>query len=403
NVDALYGQAEIHFINAEKTNEKSGPADAKENYLKSIDLNNKATNCDPKCFRAYYMEGLAQNKVGEHEAAAMTFAGAISSNPFNYQVLIERGNTFFGLKKFEEAIKDYSATLQLLSANDNSTSKDTVKDNKIREANINLLLGEALYYNAYIYNKSSYDDARETLTKAIKLNEDNAEANYYMGLTYYAESDMPAAKNDYFSKANSYLDEAIDKNGTDYRYFYQRARTHDKRKKFADAIKDYTKVLDLDKLNLGKDTRYLRGLCYFRKKLTKEALDDFKLYKSDPNAETDTSFYADYSFVLLCSNQDLLAFNTLSKVMGAGPYHPKVSFALACYYYAKDDQLKSTATAQLKLADDLLEKAFASKKLSKDDLKFMKDVFIKRLNPNNGSYERLDKRFTALIKDYHNF
>ncbi|MEP6725502.1 MAG: tetratricopeptide repeat protein [Bacteroidota bacterium] len=134
----------------------------------------------------------------------------------------------------------------------------------------------ANYYHAMgdeAFQRKAYLEAIQSYKRAIAMNPKDALAYYQSGVAYEMLGDA------YSSKALEEYNSAIDINPADGLFWYRRASVKYGIKRYADAIKDYNKVITLN----SDDTKtqyayaiYFRGKSYYFLKILSSACIDFK-------------------------------------------------------------------------------------------------------------------------------
>ncbi len=376
NANALHGKAEIRLITGDEQRLAKNNAAAAVSYGESIKLNRQAITCSPAFSDVHFKEGLAHLRIGEFDLAINSFTNAIKSESNNVQAYIERGNTFQIQEKYAKAVDDYNQAIVILQANLEAAKKGS---DKLRVNNIvgdlsksNQLNGQAQYYLA------DYINAILSLNKSIDWVETNNEAFYYRGLVYFAKNEL--------SKSTKDLGEAI-KIKPQYKYYYQNGRVNFKNRSYPAAINNFSEAINTDSLNELKDKFYLRGLSYFKSKQYNEAIRDFDTYNKETGVKTDTAFYADYGLAQLFVNQDTSAVKSFQYVLTISPNNARALFGMGCSYAKK---------GQFDMVFDLMQKAFTTRVLSKDEIKPEEEAFLADFNKvkaNRSKYNELKKTY----------
>ncbi|MFT3932275.1 MAG: PKD domain-containing protein [Chitinophagaceae bacterium] len=123
------------------------------------------------------------------------------------------------------------------------------------------------------FRNEKYQDAINSYKRAVFLNPKDALAYYQMGVCYEMLGDA------YISKALEVYDAAIRINSSDGLYWYRRAMVKYQMKRYADAIPDFTKTINLrseDTQNQYGNAIYFRGKAYYFIKNMTNACTDFK-------------------------------------------------------------------------------------------------------------------------------
>ena len=271
-----------------------------------------------------------------------------------------RGDTFFDLGKFEDAIQNYDKAIEL-DSNVNSACyynrgtayfslgkfEDAIQDyNKAIDLNPN---DESVYYNrgvAFIY-LNEYEKAIENLSKAIDLNPNKDSTYYNRGIAFTNLSDSEKAIKDF--------NKAIDLNSNNASYYNNRGTLYINQGNYDEAVKDFSKAIDLNPIftfgysNLGNlynnlnkyekaiknlskaidldpnfsDAYNIRGVSYVNQKKFSEAIKDFsKAIDLNPN---DKEYYYNLGNLYSNLNEYEKAIENLSKAIDLDP-----NFSDAC-------------------------------------------------------------------------
>ncbi len=123
------------------------------------------------------------------------------------------------------------------------------------------------------------DGATNSYLKAIRTNPHNSEPYNHLGNLYFRH------KQDY-ERAQIYYSQAIDRDPSIARYFFDRGAIHYYFKQYDPAIIDFSTVLELQPEN--GPARYYRGVCHHMLGQIEEALQDFQtLLQADKSWETE--------------------------------------------------------------------------------------------------------------------
>lgn len=227
----------------------------------------QSVNLMNQCMTAkgYYLVGKheLERKKAEHEKQVKDYSMAIQNkdyekainlmnklildNPNSFGPYQGRGNAYFLLKKYNEAISDYNKAISLGCQEVEIYAWKSLSFAEIGEYDIALEVAnqaiqdrsDANLYNAraYILNKKEkYDDALEDCNKAISL--DNKRPNFYKnkGVAYFGKGQHDKAM-EQFNKAISINPE--------YSYAYsERGKLFAKLNKNENAINDYKKACE---------------------------------------------------------------------------------------------------------------------------------------------------------------
>ena len=376
NANALHGKAEMRLISGDELTAKKNTDAATPMYNESIALNRQAIACSPAFYDVHYKEGLAHYKIKEYNLALASYTNATKSDidDIKIKAFIERGNTYQTLKKYQPAAEDYGQALIVLQANLEAAKKGSDKT-LVKKFNDNLSLanqlkGQALYYAGDYVNSISASN------NAIDLLQTNNEAYYYRGLAYFEQNELSKSARDF--------DEAI-KVDPQYKYYYANGKANFKNQRYQAAVNNFSDAIRTDSTYTLKNKYYLRGLSYFKLKQYADAIADFDLYHKVENSKTDTSFYVDYGTAQLFAGQDNAASESFKYALNMSPKNAKALYGLGCYY---------AKTNQLDKVDELIQNAFASKSLTRDDIRLQEDAFLTeylKVKANKTKYNDLKK------------
>jgi len=157
---------------------------------------------------------------------------------------LEKGNSCFNSKKFEEAIENYNKTIAL---------------------NPNVSTVYVLRGNAYASLKK-HEEAIEDYDKAADLDPNNPKIYSYRGYAY--------AELEKYEEAIKDFNEAIKLGQNDPKIYYNRGSAYGGLEKYEEAIKDYNKAIALDP-NGHPGIYFNRGLAYYNMSKYEEAIKDY--------------------------------------------------------------------------------------------------------------------------------
>lgn len=368
NFSALHGQAQIRFVKAEGLYAKSKLEDSKILYQESIELNKKAISYNPSFSDAQYIEGLAQMRIKEYDEAIESFNAAIRSSGLNTMAYIEKGNTLQIQEKHNAAIESYKQAVSLLISELEEAKKGndkifiTNKSNQLSKTY--QLMGLSQYYI------KDYNNAMASLNLAIDKDKTNSEALFYRGLTFEAINDLSRAIDDY--------DDAI-KYSKNFRYYYADGKANFKRKRYEQSIDDFNYAMQFDSLGVVKNGNYLRGKSYLKLKNYIKATVDFTEYEKYEGAKKDSSFYTDRGFAELYSNHDAQAVTYFNQTLDMAPNYPMALFGLGCAQAKAHNYDKAFTDIQ---------KAFATHKIIRDDIKQHEEMFLEGLKDDKAYHDK---------------
>jgi tetratricopeptide (TPR) repeat protein len=210
---------------------------AQNSYSQAIEALTKATELNPTSSKAQellaeankadksgkYEEALKFHQEGKVREAISLYEEALEANPDNPEILINMGAAYQTDQQYDKALQKYEEALALdpnspiiyyymgttyhAQGNNNLAVQNYEKaiekepDNQqyqealknLQESEVDDLLSKALD----AYNTKAFDKATEYLNQALKLDESNAQAYYYMGIVMEARKDSNAAIRSY--------------------------------------------------------------------------------------------------------------------------------------------------------------------------------------------------------------
>ena len=240
----------------------------------------------------YYNRGDTFFDLGKFEDAIQNYDKAIElDSNVNSACYYNRGTAYFSLGKFEDAIQDYNKAIDL------NPNDDLSYNNK---------------GNAY-FSLGKFEDAIQDYNKAIDLNPNNASYYYNRGTTFANLEKFEDAIQDY--------NKAIDLNPNDESVYYNRGVAFIYLNEYEKAIENLSKAIDLDP-NFS-DAYNIRGVSYVNQKKFSEAIKDFsKAIDLNPN---DKEYYYNLGNLYSNLNEYEKAIENLSKAIDLDP-----NFSDAC-------------------------------------------------------------------------
>ena len=199
----------------------------------------------------YYNRGDTFFDLGKFEDAIQNYDKAIElDSNVNSVYYYNRGNAYFSLGKFEEAIQDYNKAIDLNPNDDLSYSnrgnayfslgkfEDAIQDyNKAIDLNPN----NASYYNnrgTTFTNLEKYEDAIQDYNKTIDLNPNDNYAYFNRGAAFTYLNEYEKAINDF--------NKAIDLNSNNASYYNYRGTLYINQGNYDEAVKDFSKAIELN-------------------------------------------------------------------------------------------------------------------------------------------------------------
>ncbi|MEI0490485.1 tetratricopeptide repeat protein [Brachyspira pulli] len=198
---------------------------ALENFNKYIESN---TNDD----EIYNLIGICFYRKENYNESIEYFSKCIELNDNNSLYYYNRATAKFGNKKFESSIDDFNKCLEL-----------NIKD------------PQKIYF--YIaksnYELNQYEKFAKNLNKAIELNFDDEELNFYRGFLNYKEGN--------FNEAKEYFNKSIESEyNTEKCYLYIGIINY-KENSFQEALEYLNKIIQPNSNN--DQAYYFRGSCYY--------------------------------------------------------------------------------------------------------------------------------------------
>ena len=268
----------------------------------------------------YYNRGDTFFDLGKFEDAIQNYDKAIElDSNVNSVYYYNRGNAYFSLGKFEEAIQDYNKAIDLNPNDDLSYSnrgnayfslgkfEDAIQDyNKAIDLNPN---DDSAYFNrgTAFTNLSNYEKAINDFNKAIDLNSNNASYYNYRGTLYINQGNYDKAVKD-FSKA-------IDLNPIFVFGYSNLGNLYNSLNDYEKAIEILNKAIELDP-NFS-DAYNIRGIAYVNQEKFDEAINDFnRAITLNPN---DKEYYYNLGILYSDLNNYEKAIEILNKVIELDP------------------------------------------------------------------------------------
>jgi len=170
-----------------------------------------------KDYRIYYQMAVAEEKLGNHEAAIKDYEGAIKAKPDFDASYNDLGNVYYNTGNYKEAINNFEKFLEM-SKNDTvkeavkfnlalsyttlSTSAEKSKNSKLAIQELKKAVGYYNYDIAYLdlariyFVANQFNNAIEAAQNALKYRKNIGEGGpyYYMGIAYSKKNDLKKAK-----------------------------------------------------------------------------------------------------------------------------------------------------------------------------------------------------------------
>lgn len=226
---------------------------------------------------AYSLRAMIYKTIDDLPRSLKDYSTAITYNPEDADIYIDRAQVFYILDQFDQAEEDYRQVL------------------KIDEGDVRAWAGLGRNY----YAQKKFDDAEKILNQLTNLSPDYASGFYYKSKVFYsqkkfndailnifealsskgapddsrklfigyAEKNYPLA----FSKVNSAI---LAKPDNDF-WIFIHARLSEEKGDQESAIADYTKILEFAEAEDKPDLLNFRGQCYSDAGMYEQAISDF--------------------------------------------------------------------------------------------------------------------------------
>ncbi len=300
----------------------------------------------------YYFKACAEYQYKNYKEAINNLNKAINLTDKNTDLYTKRGNCFYALHQYNNAISDFikiDKIKPLLSSyylakcfaklnmpekstlwlNKNLNSKYKIEKNKIKsdpafksventkqwketwskdrytKTEINLS------YSEYLIKIKEYDKAVESLKNIVSSKKRPYKAYSLLGKTFFYKND--------FKNSIYYYTKAIKIKKTNYQYYSQRAQAYYKINKYKKSLADINKAIELNSNVLS--LYYDKALYEFSLKNYEKALNNVQFYLK--------YFYKDYKALFLCGQiyyeqkdylNALLSFNKTLKLHVCAKY-----------------------------------------------------------------------------------
>lgn len=257
-VALLFAKPEQAFSNAggDSTHFKKGVQKLNSgDFISALLEFDQAANEEPQNADVFYNRGLVKMELGDNQSAIEDFDQAITLKKSMIAAYLKRGHAKANIGDHRSAIEDFKQVVLL--------------DKKNLEALMSMAHSK--------YLMSDYPGAIEDYTQAIQNNmAHNFEAYYNRGLAYNEYGKFQDAIKDFTKVIELY---------PKYNYaFFYRAYAKDHLDDVQGAIQDYTKVIQLDPLD--QEAYFNRGMCKVKLEDHQGAIADFtKAIEINPKFE----------------------------------------------------------------------------------------------------------------------
>ena len=339
----------------------------------------------------YYNRGDTFFDLGKFEEAIQNYDKAIElDSNVNSIYYYNRGNAYFSLGKFENAIQDYNKAIDLnpnddLSYNNRGNAyfslgkfEDAIQDyNKAIDLNPN----DASYYNnrgTTFANLEKYEDAIQDYNKTIDLNPNDNSAYFNRGTAFSYLNEYEKAIQDY--------NKAIDLNPNDDSAYFNRGIAFTNLSNYEKAIQDYNKAIELEPNNASYYNN--RGSLYINQGNYDEAIQDFS--KSIDLNPIFTFGYSNLGNLYNNLNEYEKAIEILNKAIELDP-----NFSDAC------NAIKIISTTQNNKKVNKFGKN-GSKQNIKESKEPIYSIIFNQINSlyMTGNYKKIEKELLPKIQDF---
>lgn len=235
---------------------------------------------EPDREEPYILSGQLYAALGEPEKALLELEKAIKINPKNSYAHLRYGVALFGVKKNNEAKKEFDIALSIDDSKwaylwhgviEAETSKDFDKARSFYQKALDKdpKFDLALYNLAWSYmlqKQRDYPKAKEHLEQALKINPDYKEAYYAMGMLYGYQ--------DRYEIGKVYMSKAIEKDQEYTTAYKWRAIMQSEMKQYNEAIEDFTAAINISPENIDLYAR--RAGVYQKQQKVEQAIADLR-------------------------------------------------------------------------------------------------------------------------------
>jgi tetratricopeptide (TPR) repeat protein len=247
------------------------------NYAQAIVDFNKAIQLKPHDAITYYNLGLVYHEQKNYSQALIYYNKAIKISPYHSKIYNNRGNIYMEKKDHKNSLSDYNKAIQLDQDNAEAYRNRGVLYSIQKQYDLAISdLSQAIrirpdfpdFYNnlglAYIEQKN-YSQALYNFNKAIEFNPEYSDAYNNRGLTY--------AEQGYYAEALNDFNKALELEPTHSQVYNNRGNVYVAQKSYAQAISDFDKAIEI-KFDYSR-AYYNRGNCYLNQEEYEKALNDY--------------------------------------------------------------------------------------------------------------------------------
>lgn len=226
---------------------------------------------------AYQLRGDVYFKIGKYDKTFQDYEKAIKLSVADPEIYADRAQIYYSLQQFAKAEADYRHAL------------------KIDESYVLAYAGLGRNFLAL----KNYGEAEKILNELVKLAPDYSSGYFYRAKVYFEQEKYDSAINDIFQCY--FLDETdkdvrfrlIEYAGKNYSlsvakvnahlslkpenelWYFIRAQLNEEKRKLNEAIKDYTKLIELTDNSLKTSLLAYRAACYAKAGLYEKAIMDY--------------------------------------------------------------------------------------------------------------------------------
>jgi tetratricopeptide (TPR) repeat protein len=299
---------------------------------------------------AFFDEGVKELEKKNYDKAVNLFSKYLAIHDLDEVAFIQRGNAYYGLKMYKEAMADYETAgkigynnpevpyrigmVQAVLKDYDAAETSQLKAIKLDEAfapayeqlgDIEMFRNKpetaiqyyeksmaidstkdiVLYKVGEIYlSQNKHEEALAYLTSAINQKPNNPDYYYLAGMVYYSMHDT--------ANTITYLEKSTSISPTYAAGFYTLAHIYRDHGRYKDAVDTYTKSIEISKTSPSQNVLYTeRGTAYVKMLDYDNAMKDFEYaMKLNP---ADTLAYIHRGEVYLLQGKDSLAFLDFNK------------------------------------------------------------------------------------------
>ncbi len=326
-----------------------------------------------------FEEGIALKQSKKYNEAIAKFSEVVKKDKYYHEAWYHRAVCHLELKKTDAALQDLSQCIAVkkdfidayllrahLYAEQNKT-QDAINDLnqvirikpnyieayetrasiylKIPDKSINAIndlqkAAELKTSNAWTYielgkyciNKNKYQESIQYFSKAIELDPQNGEWNYWRGYAYSQINDALTAIKDYSA--------ALDKGYKNPDIIYKRAKLYFERQIYDNALTDLTTLITQYQ-SKQYDVYVMRGVCYSQINQISNALKDFnKAITIAPN-KAEAYYFRACEYLKQGKTKEPMAIKDFNKSIELEPNNYEAYIKRAIYFYDKQKYAES--------------------------------------------------------------